>query len=806
MRVNFSFLFAGMLFFMSFKLHAQCVLSGVVSDSLSSPVPYVPVALVHAKDSSIVKGVMADENGKFCFDYLNKGEYLVKVSSVGYEPYYSGQIDFDSVKKLEPLLIRLKASGLNLNEVSVSAQRKAVEFKNGNVIVNIEGTALAMGNTAYDLLSRLPGVTVSDGNISIQGKSGVRILIDGKLQQVSGTQLLNILKSMNASQIEKIEVLRKPPVKYDAAGTGGMINIKTKKIKTVGYSGSFFASYSQGFYGNPSGGFNISYKGKKINVFTGFTANKEWYHFDETFQNIYKKDSIETIVNSKNIDKQHSHSETYNIGLDWFINERNTVGMKMNGAFGLGNEDRNVNTDFSDNALGYQTLILNSNKPNPWIYPEFNLNAEHLFDTTGTVIRFSADYKPFWDIYYANFENRFQNNSGQDVQQVDYFKTSNHLIFHNSSALVDFEKEFKRNLKLETGLKHSYQLMLSDYDLRNYNYSSDTYTINQQYSNLFDYTQNISAGYLNLSKDFKKMSFQIGLRAENTMIQTNSPKNNLNFHRQYFNIFPVISIDYKKSDQHSFTLAYNKRVNRPDYNWFNPFQVFVTTVSSYKGNPYIKPEYSHDISFSHSYQSWLNNSVNFTRLYNPFIGYNTITDSSKSYVHTTGNLNYADVFAYSFFLQKDIYKWWSVNLNIDLFHIQANGILNSKKYVINTTAVMPNLYSRITLPKSYSVELSAFYLSPFLEGTYYVKSRSYLNLAVKKSFFNDNLSFSLAVNDIFYGQIRRVKVDYQNQYMTGYSTYDTRRLNISVNYNFGQLKIEQRQIKDIEPQTNKTGK
>jgi len=222
------------------------------------------------------------------------------------------------------------------------------------VIVNIEGTALAMGNTAYDLLSRLPGVTVSDGNISIQGKAGVKILIDGKLQQVSGQQLMNILKSMNASQIDKMEVLKKPPVKYDAAGTGGMINIKTNKLKLVGFSGSVFGSYSQGFFGNASGGFTLNYKGKKFNFFSGVTANKDARHFVNNTTNTINYNATETTIDQVTVTKSHGHFETYNLGTDWFINKSNSIGIKINGAFGLGLDDNTTNTSISDNSLGYQ--------------------------------------------------------------------------------------------------------------------------------------------------------------------------------------------------------------------------------------------------------------------------------------------------------------------------------------------------------------------------------------------------------------------------------------------------------------------
>ncbi|MBL7936956.1 MAG: TonB-dependent receptor family protein, partial [Bacteroidia bacterium] len=446
-----------------------------------------------------------------------------------------------------------------------------------------------------------------------------------------------------------------------------------------------------------------------------------------------------------------------------------------------------------------------SQKPNPWIYPEFNINAEHLFDTTGTALRFSANYNPFWDIYAGNFDNHFLDANSYDVATPSFFKTSNTLTFNNSNALLDFEKEFKKEFKIETGIKHSYQEMNSDYYLKHQNYTTGDYVTDTAYSNVFNYQQNISAIYLNLSKQYKKLSFQLGARGENTVINTISKSNGLGFNRQYFNVFPLASIDFKKSDLHAFSLSYNKRVNRPDYNLFNPFTTFLTMVISHKGNAFLKPEYSHDFSFNYSYKTWMNHSVNFTRLVNAFMGYNTQNDSTKSYVSSATNLKWADIYSYNLYIQREVFKWWSVNLNATVFHVNANGMVNNLPYSFSYVAFNPNLYSRITLKKGYSIEVNAFYLTPFLEGIYNTKSRSSVNMTFMKTFLEEKLSVSLAFNDIFLGQIRSTNVNYQNIRMTGRQTFDTRRVNISINYNFGKLKVEQRQVKDIAPE-GKSGK
>jgi hypothetical protein len=207
--------------------------TGIVKDSAGTGIELATVALLKVADSTSLQSVLTNDKGEFIFTNLADDKYLLKIFLVGYKDLY--ELVHISETNRRFLVYSLKNAGVNLNEVTVSTLKKLVEFKNGNVTVNIEDSPLAIGNSAWDLLIRLPGVTIDENKeIAIQGRSGVRILVDDRILQMSGKQLENILRSMNASTIEKIEILKNPPVKYDASGTGGLINIKTKKVKLTG--------------------------------------------------------------------------------------------------------------------------------------------------------------------------------------------------------------------------------------------------------------------------------------------------------------------------------------------------------------------------------------------------------------------------------------------------------------------------------------------------------------------------------------------------------------------------------------------
>ena len=805
MKLYINYILAFYMLFLHFNSFSQCAINGNVLDSLGASLPFTQIGLLLQKDSAIYKGAITNQDGKYCFENIKKGDYFIKITAPGFNVFYSKKIEYDSLKPISLESFTLNSRGINLSEVSVTTQKQIVEFKNGNITVNIDGTALAAGNSAYDLLVRLPGVSVNESDISINGKSGVKIMIDNKLQQLSGSQLINVLKSINASQIDKIEVLKKPPVKYDAAGTGGMINIKTKKLKLVGFSGNLFGNYSQGFYGNPEGGFTLNYKGKKFNFFSGVTAIKQLIHKDLKELRIVNYDTLTTTINQHYIETEHNNVATYNLGADWFINKNNSIGVKVSGAAGLESDNRESITTISDNSLGYKNLLYDFKKPNPWIYPEFNLNAEHLFDTTGTTLRLSVDYNPYYDLYEANFNNRFLDDNLNQTIAPSIFKSANILYFSILSSKLDFEKQFNNGLKVETGVKHAYQNMLSDFKFENFNNANNQYEINTLFTNVFSYKENISAAYLNLNKEYKKFFFQLGARGENTIINAESKTSTINYTRQYFNVFPMLSVEFKKSEKHNFQLSANKRINRPDYNSFNPFKQFRSVLFYNEGNPYLLPEYSNSADFTYSYKAIMYHTISFSRTDNVFIGYNSQNDSSKVSLSSTTNLKKADYLSYNLYFQKELKKWWLLNISINVYSIEATGTLNNLPYKISTIGFNPYIFSRVILPKKYTVEFNAFYLAPVLEGIINVKSRSSLSVGLKKEFLDDKLSFSIAVTDLFFKNNFNSSVNYQNINSTGKFTYDTRRLNININYNFGKLKVKQREVKSNEEEKNRAG-
>jgi iron complex outermembrane recepter protein len=783
--------------------HSQNKIRGKVLDDKSKPISFCALALLNSSDSATVKGSITNEDGEFTIENLKPGNYFFKISNVGFNDTASTSIKIDSTSDitLEPIV--LKSNSVNLNEVAITAIKKPIEFKNGNITVNIEGSPLASGNSVYDLLMKLPGVTVDNGVITIQGKQGVRVLIDDRTQQFSGAQLMGILKSISAANVQKIEILKNPPVKYDAAGNAGIINIVTKKLKLTGFSGSANLSYQQGFYSTQIVGINLNYKGKNFAFFSGFSFNNDIHqtvnHFDRTLS-----DSTHSIsFHQQSKERDGGIYANIFVGADWYINSKNTIGFRVEDMPGNTDRLRVGSTDISDNSLGYQKLSFSGDVPNVWNVVYTNINAEHLFDTIGTKIKFNADYYgPFVDAYGGIYKNNFNTVDNVRALPPQNFNNTNTLTFSTLLTRLDFEKKFKKELSLEAGAKGSFQDMGSDYKMSVYDNNTGVFVNDSNFTNKFHYKEQILAGYLNLQKQIKRVSLQFGLRGENTNIHTLSITSGIAYTRLYFNVFPTISIGYNKSDKHNFQLSYNKRIDRPDYGVFNPYRYFYGNLLSQGiGNPNLFAAYSNNVEFSYNYKGGFGQSLSYLRM-NNFIFYYPIQNTSdKTTISTWGNLRVFEQVAYSVFFQKDIKKWWNTSINATAFYFAFDGYINGIRYNNGAPSAYVYASSTFILPKNFKIEIGGIYYSQWLNASNAIKPKGMINFAIKKTFFKDKMDLSIGMNDAFFSMVNKSNSIYNtSQVYHTVVTYDTRRFVTSLNYNFGKVKVQQRDVKDNETQ------
>lgn len=778
--------------------------SGRVVDVTKQGIEYATVALLNPSDSLLIESTLSDSDGVFTFSNLKEGKHVLKIIMFGYLNYNKVINIEPNSKKLNDVV--LENGTIKLNEISITTLKKSIKFKNGNITINISDSPLSQGNTAFDLLSRLPGVTVDENNtIAIQGRRGVKILIDDRVQQLSGAQLINLLKSMSATNIEKIEVLKNPPLKYDAAGTGGLINIRTKKVKLHGFSGSVNYNFSQGFYAYHSGDISLNYRNSKIVFYSTLTADRQITFHDHKFYNKVKHDTTITILDQKMVNIDGGYYFGGRAGFDWLVNQKNTIGFKFNTDGGEGFEKNVGNNFISNNDLGFTQLRFNSYNLNPWQYSNLNIYAEHLFDTMGSKLVFTSDYSPNFDLYQGTFDNWFLNNNGDETTQPLYYINSNVIKNDIYSSKLDYTKTIKSSMVLECGAKVTLSELSSDYDMHVRDNSTWNYLLDTAYTNAFEYNEKIIAGYLNFTKNWERINIQGGVRAENTQIHAQNRTQSVVYRREYFNLFPAINITYTSNEKNNYQFSYNRRIDRPDYNSFNPFKNRSSVFMSNKGNPNLLPEYSNTFELSHNFKDIFSQSLSYSLIDHFMIDLTLQNDSSKETTAFIDNLNKANKYGYSLFFHDAIKKWWTITFNAAASYLACEGKLIGKDYKSTGYFYMTSLTNEFLI-KEIKLEVNAKYIGPRYNGVWKNGPRWGVSFALKESFFSEKLNVMVGLDDIFFTMIGSNNMKVQDQEWQITATNDSRRFKIGLSYNFGKIKVEEREISSNDEEKGRLGR
>lgn len=773
------------------SLTAQNKITGLVTDSAGAGFPFVNIALLNAADSAQVKGTISDEQGHYGVENIKAGRYVLKFFSVGYTEQYSQVLSIDSASAISLPPLALQSSGVNLNEVSVTAIKKVIEFKNGMTVLNVENSIMASGNTVLDILKRIPGVTVDNkNNISISGKQGVRIMIDGRMQQVSMEQLVSMMSAMSADQLSKIEVIKNPPVKYDAEGNAGIINLVTKKVNSRGYSGSI--SYNPGMgqrFGN-SVYATLNFKSNKLTVFSNINP------MYKTFYDRYDYHKTVTYKNNTTLfdhTGDHENLRKYiagKVGADYALTKQTTIGLSVANTI---NNTRPVEHGYvainGYNDVGFDHYYYLTDEKAVWTSPAYNLYADHKFDTLGTNLSLSVDYTGFNNTSDRMSESVFLKNDDTGAKPSQVYTSTNQGNIDIYTQKLDFQKYLKPSWLLETGAKTTFVNNKTDFVFNRQDTVTGLYYSDTSFSNNYRYKETLIAGYLNFRKEFKKGSLGFGVRAENTEITGNNLTNGFKLTRSYLNFFPNASFDYQLTDKHTLQFNYGRRLERPDYSQLNPFRRFEDQYAVGAGNPYLNPQYSDNFDLVHVYNQWITNSVGYAHLTNVFSDISFQNDSTKVTTFTQLNLNRANYAYYNLFLQKQITSWWNTEFSFNVFFVSYKSSIEG--VTLNTRTLSSNIYFNhdFILPNDFKIQLTAHCNSPVTSGPHHNKANGSCDFGIKKALLSGKFNVMFQFLDMFYTDISRSTYDFGNQYYTFNSRDDTRRFRLTLSYKFGKMNI-----------------
>lgn len=773
--------------FCSVLAQAQDSLSvrGAVVDQQNTPLAAVTVSLLRATDSSLVKLSLSGQDGHYEFHGIRSGSYRIMTSFVGYAQQYSDSFDLSADIEVEKILLQPQARALE--GVTVQSRKPLVEAKLDKMVVNVDASPSNAANNVLELLEKSPGVTVDrDGNISLKGKQGVTILMDGKPTYLSGQDLANLLKSLPANQLETIEIMTQPSAKYDAAGNSGIINLRTRKSRAMGFNGNVSVSYLQGIYPKSPNTFSLNFRKGKINFFSngGYTlwTNRSYQHLNRRFHNT----SVASVFDQTGITKNTSHSYNLRFGMDYAVSPKTSLGFMVNGMYSRSKSKNDGDGSFFIEGVNIadSTIYAFNDRKSSLKNLTANINLRHQLNASGREISADLDYIRYnWELnQYTDNQVRYPNAPTSQYLLRAILPTDIDIY----TAKVDYTHPLGKDARVEAGVKTSFIRTDNNAPYETWSPSEGKW-VDDVRKDHFAYEEQINAAYINFSRQIKRWGLQAGLRGEHTHSTGKQVLVGKKISRDYFQLFPTAYISYSLNEKNQFGLNYGRRVDRPNYQDMNPFQRFLDLYTYSQGNPYLTPQFTHNIEFSHIFAGKLSTTLNYTYttdIINDILKQN---DETKVTYQTKENVATSRSVGIAISYNAALTKWWTVSLYGNGFNNMYKGLVNNEMLKTNIYAYFLNMNNQFRFAKTWGAEVSGWYQSKNLYTSMFVLDPMYvISFGASKQILNKKGSLKLSVIDPFRLQRSDVNINHGNIDMKVYNTWDNRRVGLTFTYRFSK--------------------
>jgi hypothetical protein len=685
-----------------------------------------------------------------------------------------------------------------------------VEIKADKTILNVEGTINAIGTDALDLLRKSPGVLVDkDDNLSLSGKTGVQVYIDGRPTPLAGKDLADFLKSLQSSNVEAIEIISNPSAKYEAAGNAGIINIRLKKNKSFGTNGSVNAGWAIGTYAKYNAGLSLNNRNKRTNLFGTYS-----YGNNKNLNNMFFYRTVaDTLFNQKNVMLTNGNNHSYKAGLDYYINKKSTIGFIANGS--VSDNDMSSLSKTPIIFMPSNTLVKNLTADNGSAMTRSNINLNSNYrhmDTAGREWNVDLDFANYNLNSDQNQPNVYYDAAGvNEISRVVYNMIApTHINLY--SLKTDYEQNFKKG-KLGIGAKFS--SVKTDNDFRRYNVFNNNKILDSLRSNRFDYSENINALYLNYNRDFKGFALQAGLRAENTIITGTSKGLKLRgsfvpydstFKRDYTDFFPSVALTFNKNPKNQWGVSYSRRIDRPAYQDLNPFESKLDEYTFQKGNTNLRPQYTNSFGISNTYKYKLNSRLSYSHVQDIFSQLIDTAEISKSFI-SKQNLATQDIlglnisYPYSY---KRFSSFFNVNGSYAAF--KANfGV--GRKVDLNVWSYNLYMQNSLKMGKNWVAEISGFYTSPSIwQGTFKSKAMGGLDVGAQKTIWKGKGTLKATVSDVFHTMKWSGTSNFASQFMRASGNWESQQFKLNCSYRFGNTQVKAARLRKnaIEDENKRT--
>jgi outer membrane receptor protein involved in Fe transport len=791
-----------LLFFCMNLLFAQDTkLTGtVLAKNNKEKLAFANVSVFDASTRSFVKFTTTDENGQYTIQCTNETFY-VRIELLGYKPYQSKT--FTKAKTPLNQNFELEEDALALNEVVIMKNKSLIKLSRDKMIVDIDKAGFGNGNDGLETLSKLPGVQLDkDENVVFRGSANLQIMIDGKPSLLSGEELKQYLKTLDGANIKAVEIIANPSAKYDAAGSAGIFNIVLKKSAATGLTGNVRSSIGYAEFIKNYNGLNLYNNTEKWNLKFGLNYGYNESVNRRTIDQTVVSPDITTLLQQKNDWLPVTNSYSGNFGASHQLNKNTTVGASANYSIYKSNEKTNGRTEEFDNAVYKRFTLLDT--------------QDDIANTTLTSTLFynfasdSLDTKIDAQLSYANYQNDndrlttnayFNANTNEMYRAIEAVKYKNPTNFNIISAKVDYEKKVTNTFNFETGAKLSYvnndyTIILQDRD------AQGNYILNTNRSNHLIYKESIIAGYgiTNFTKG--KFDIQAGLRAEYINYNATSLTSNSTNKDNYLSLFPSFSIN-TNLDNNQYKFSYSRRIQRPRYLFLNPYYEYIDTYNVSVGNPDLTPQFTDAFELV-----WIKKQKTSVSLFANFSKdemYQIIDYDQDTKITTLfyDNIGKSKSIGLSFNTSYSLKKWWELQLNTEVSYGQATSDLEGYKFNNSGVSYSGAVNQSFTLSKDWSATWNSFYSQNGDYGNTTFKASYDMSFSMRKDFFNKKIRMNLSAQNVL-RKSQWIQSTQQDNVTTNWvNRWETRKITLSLTYNFGTAKKKEVKDADLTEEQNR---
>ncbi|MEO9891354.1 outer membrane beta-barrel family protein [Aurantibacter sp.] len=734
-----NYLFVIAVFSCGFSFGQENSITGSVFDTNGEALIFANVLLLRPNDSTIVKGVITNEGGNFLMDDVDHGNYLLKISLLGFRDFIKelsmGTVSI-SIGKIE-----LSIQNEELDGVQVMGRKALYQQKSDRLILNVGALTTFSGNNGLQVLQKAPGVIVKENSnsISLNNKGEVLIMINNRISRIPQAALMQQLKGMRAENIERIELIHQPSAKYDSNNSAGIIHIVLKENTMNGLNGNMSLMAGIGQKEKFNGSLDLNYRKGKLNLYanaTGFSSKSPMWEVNHFREYEYQGDQY-FYGNQLVFTNPRDHSLGLTLGADVEINTKSTIGA----LFGYTKSNMS-GYDYTSVSEGTINNIQNTNSQylldidNPNRNTFVNLNYySHLSDTKSINIdvdRVALDVQNFSGLSFVN-----------PPEELDMLEADRNSKFEIYTLKGDFEWEMENDSKLETGLKGTFNNSRSA--LQNRNRIDGAWSEDETFRRDDQISETILAVYGSYQKKWNDLwESSVGARLENYKYELDDVVNGNDFSTDYTNLFPVARTTYSIDSIQTMTLSYNRRIERPAFFHLAAFYLLIDPSLYVSSNTRLRPAFADAVRLAYNQGSFLV-AIEINRTKGAISFYNTVDKEMGLQTSTPINFDRMNGYLLTTSFPIKLSNFWKMNWNLDGAYKKvkdtSNRPLPFEKGLFTVTAQLNNVFE---LGNSWTANIDGRYMSPFISGDQIQFQYHYMNFGISKRFNNEStLTFSV---------------------------------------------------------------